>query len=46
MNGSLPLLVWTQAFTQPARTRCGVMRHQALAMHHWRAGGSTAALLR
>ena len=43
MNGSLPLLVWTQAFTHPARTRCGVMRHQARAMHHWRAGGQNSS---
>ncbi len=43
INGSLPLLVWIQAFTQPARTRCGVTRHQALAMHHWRADGSNSS---
>jgi len=34
MTGSLPLLVCTHAFAQPARTRCGVIRHHASAMTH------------
>ena len=43
MIGSLPLLVCTQALTQPALTRCGVITHQARAMIRLRAGGRTAA---
>ena len=35
----MPLLVCTQALTQPTLTRCGVITHQARAMMRLRAGG-------